>query len=168
MRWLALLALAVVATGCNDRRVIDRASLDTLYTQTALAEDAASFVPLQLDRNNGPARVVTWYYAGTKRGQHLLVLRELRLDTSPWTQSERRYVIDASLLSIERPMERTHDQQAWMLLHEAASGLQPPADALTTRILPGKADGPRTVEPRQNEPEPIDPVDLPAPASTRP
>lgn len=168
MHWFAVFCFGLpglLLAGCNAPRAIDRDELDKLYADTALAEGSASFVPLHAGAGDRPERVVNWFYAGTDGRGHLLVYRELVLVGQEPARRERRYTIDASALSIAQTFDRTRDRSRWVYLHEAAEGIEPPGDVLTSRReLGGAAREPAEVsaeraEPRRVEPEQVERAD---------
>lgn len=159
---LLLPALAFSLVACAPSRQIERSALDLQYEETALAEDTLSSVPLRIepDADGEYPRVVSWSYAGSRRGMHYLVFRSLTWDREgDPVGNQRRYRLKESELTIQSPIDYTRDSRRWLPLYEASPEFDPPADVVTRKQLHDPIQ-PRPIEPTEVEPEDIAPQDV--------
>lgn len=173
MRTVLLMMLGFVLAGCATR--LDRAELDRMYQSTSLAEGVYWARPLHADPDAPPPVIVNWWYAGTSRGDHVVVYRELT-----WTEAgepratQRDYRIAQAQLPLDKARPYSRDDDDWLPLFAAApDAFAVPADVLTTRVDGGPRDrgsavtpvpiDPRDVQPETIEPDGNDPLPIPPP-----
>lgn len=167
MRPCLCLCLVLLLTGCMPRQ-LDRAGLDELYQETALAEGVLTSVPPPIEIDpDAPPIVVNWWYAGTRMGKHYLVYRELTWDKDGEPVGrERRYRVLQEALSVPEPFDKTRDEALWLPLFEAAPGVPEPWGLLTSRQRRESARpepvGPSELEPEPQAPRPVRPPAAPS------
>lgn len=157
---------AIALVGCaSPGQAIDRAELLAAYERTQFEPGVVSVMPAPIpaDPSDRPA-VVNWWYAGTAGELHAIVMQRIAWDATGRLQAQQqRYRIDRAAIRVAEPFDRTDDPRLWLALHIAVDqGVEPPADAVTTRRVTDPqqmqpADGPEMVLPQPIVPDSANP-----------